>query len=96
MADAIVKTNEVIGPVKFGFGQLLKSTPEFAKLAFRFILYFATIITFVVQTISEIPQPIKDMVSRYALEVVTIVHFLSKMFGVDVEQPKSVADGKDQ
>lgn len=73
--------------VKFGFKQIFKPTPEGAKLVARGILYAVAIIVFIMQTVTEIPQPIKDAVSRYAVYVVSITHFVCRMFGVDVDQP---------
>lgn len=83
MAD--VKTTTV----KFGFGQIPKTTPEFAKWAFRGILYGATILNVIILTFSDIPDSVKIIVGKYSLEVVTFVHILSKMFGLDVEGPEN-------
>jgi hypothetical protein len=75
--------------VKFGFGQIPNTTPEFAKWIFRIVLYAAAVINLVILVVTEIPQPIKDTIARYSLEIVALVHGLSKMFGIDVEDVPS-------
>lgn len=78
--------------VKFGFSQLFKRTPEFAKLLFRIILYITAIIMFLMNLVTEIPEPIKTVVNKYCIYFITTVHFLSKMFGIEVKEPKTKED----
>lgn len=80
-------TTTIAGPVKFGFSQLFKPTPEFAKLAFRFVLYLMAVVVAVLNIFSEIPPDLKGKISAWALEIVTFTHFLSKLFGIQVEEP---------
>jgi hypothetical protein len=74
--------------VKFGFGQIPKTTPEFAKWAFRIVLYVAAVANFIIATVTEIPVPIAMIIAKYSLYAVTLVHGFSKMFGLQVEDPK--------
>lgn len=68
--------------VKFGFRQIANKTPEFAKIMFRFVLYATSALTLIINVISEIPEPIKLIITKYSLYAVTLVHGFSKMFGI--------------
>ncbi len=46
--------------IKFGFGQIAKKTPEFAKWMFRIVLYTASALTLIINVVTEIPEPIKN------------------------------------
>lgn len=74
--------------IKFGFGQIPNTTPEFAKWIFRIVLYAVAAINLVVTVINEIPQPLKIIVWKYSAYAVALVHGFSKMFGLPVEEPK--------
>lgn len=72
--------------VKFGLGQVGKTTPTWAKQLFRIVLYVATAVVITTQIITEIPEEIKVIVSKYAIEAVALVHAFSKLFGVDIKE----------
>ena len=74
--------------IKFGFGQIANATPGFAKWVFRAVLYMAAIANIVLGVVTEIPEPVKFIVLKYSLYGVTLVHSLSRMFGIEVEEPK--------
>lgn len=73
---------------KFGLGQIGKTTPIWAKNVFRIVLYVATALTLVTQIITEIPEDVKIAISRYSIEAVALVHALTKLFGVDLDETK--------
>jgi len=73
---------------KFGIGQIGNTTPIWAKNAFRVALYVATALVLVTQTITEIPEPIKVSIAKYALEAITLIHALTKLFGVQLDENK--------
>jgi len=81
--------------VKFGFGQLGKTTPEWAKNMFRVALYTAAAANFIVDTVTEIPPDVKVLVAKYSVYLVTAVHFFSKMWGIkisDIDGTNSLPD----
>lgn len=83
-------TPTVTGKLKFGFGQLFKPTPETAKLVFRFVLYASSVIVAVLTIFGDkIDIQTKQLISWWALNIVTFVHFLSKLFGVEVQDPQT-------
>lgn len=71
---------------KTGFGpdQVKLPTPQWATNIFRVVLYAAAVTTIVLGTITEIPDHVKVIVLKYSIEGVTLVHALSKMFGVSI------------
>ncbi len=69
--------------IKFGFGQIVKETPQFAKWMFRIVLYATSALTLIINVVTEIPEPIKLMITKYSLYAVTLVHGFSKMFGIE-------------
>lgn len=71
-------------PVKFGLGQITNPTPKVAKNVFRVVLYTAALINLVLQVIVEIPEPVRIMVGKYSIYAVTLVHSISKLFGIDI------------
>lgn len=70
--------------VKFGLGQIGNPTPQWATWTFRVLLYAGAIVTVVLSTVSEIPDNIKLVVAKYTLEGITLVHALTKMFGITI------------
>lgn len=74
--------------IKFGLNQIKSETPKFAVWTFRAILYAATIANLVIATIPEIPDHTADLIAKYSLYAITLTHSISKMFGLQVEQPK--------
>lgn len=80
-------------PIKFGLNQLQNATPAVATWVFRIVLYAVTISSIICNTVSEIPQPLKDLINHYGLEAVALVHLLSRFFGVDVSQYESFYKG---
>ncbi len=91
MKRVIVGTEAVpVSKVKttFGLKQINKSTPPWTKTVFRIVLYTATALTLVTQIVTEIPEDIKTMVAKYSLESVALVHALSKLFGVKIDDGK--------
>lgn len=66
----------------FGFNQIGKPTPATATWFFRVVLYTATTLTVVCSIITEIPEPIKYSIAKYSIEAVTLVHAMSRMFGI--------------
>ncbi len=67
---------------RFGFGQIPKTTPEFAKWIFRIVLYATSVINLVISVVTEIPPDIKMMMAKYSLYAVTMVHGFTKLFGL--------------
>lgn len=92
MAEEIetIKTVEVekktTAPIKFGIGQLQNATPKFATYIFRAVLYTAFIANTVCLMISEIPEPVKAAIAKYSVELIGVVHALSRLFGVDISK----------
>ncbi len=71
--------------IKFGFGQIFKTTPDAAKWCFRVVLYIASGLVLIVNTITEIPEPFKLAITKYSMYAVTFVHGFSKMFGISYD-----------
>ena len=71
----------------FGLNYITKQTPKFASYAFRAVLYLAAMVNIVLTTVVEIPPDTREMVGRYSLYAVTLVHAFSKLFGLPVEKP---------
>lgn len=71
-------------PIKFGFGQITNPTPRVAKNIFRVVLYAAALINLILQIVVEIPEPIRVIVAKYSIYAVTLVHGISKLFGIDI------------
>lgn len=74
--------------VKVGLNQVTKPTPQLATNIFRIVLYAAFVVNIVLATFADIPNEIKDIAGRYSIEIVTLVHALTKLFGLNVEEPK--------
>lgn len=68
----------------FGWKQIGKPTPASATWVFRTVLYTAAAVNIICMVISEIPQSVKDIIGRYSIEAVTLVHMFSKLFGVPI------------
>ena len=75
--------------VKFGFDQITQRTPDFARWIFRGVLYLAAIINLVLATVVEIPEDVREVVGRYSVYAVALVHGLSKMFGIEATGPEN-------
>lgn len=91
--DNTVKTET--GAVKFGIGQISNPTPKTAKNIFRVVLYAAALANLILQIVVEIPEPVRIIVAKYSIYAVTLVHGISKLFGIDVsdvEPPNTVMD----
>lgn len=69
--------------VKFGLKAITLPTPKVATQIFRAVLYAATVVTILTNTFTEIPPELKATINKYALEVVTAVHLISKLFGLE-------------
>lgn len=74
----------------WSFKHIPKTTPEFAKWAFRGVLYGLGVINLVLMIFTDIPVEIRNVVGRYSIEIVMFVHGVSKMFGIEVEDPATV------
>ncbi len=90
MAKKIQVGNTLVNPsetvTKFGFNQVGKTTPIWAKHLFRIVLYTAGALTLITQVVAEIPQEISAIIAKYSVEAVVLVHGFSKMFGVDIKE----------
>lgn len=89
----VEKTVVTNAPVKFGWKQLFKPTPQIAKNIFRVVLYAAALTNIFLMVIDEIPPHVEAIVGKYSIYAVTLVHMISKLFGIDitgVEPPASV------
>ena len=90
MAKKLLVDNKAVNPsetvVKFGFGQIGKTTPKWAKNAFRIVLYTATTLTLVTQIVTEIPADISTIIAKYSIEAVALVHAITKLWGVDLKE----------
>jgi hypothetical protein len=69
---------------KFGPKQIGNPTPQWATNIFRVALYLAAITTIVLGTISEIPDHVKVIVLKYSIEGVTLIHAITKLFGITI------------
>ena len=74
--------------IKFGFGQIANATPDFAKWLFRIVLYAVAIANLICTVVEEIPAPVKLVIYHYSAMLVALVHGLSRMFGIEVDEPK--------
>lgn len=81
--------------VKFGFSQIVKPTPDTAKKAFKVVLYTLGLVNLILAVFTDIPQPVKDVVGRYSIELAMFVHGFSKMFGIQVEDMPEVKQSGD-
>jgi hypothetical protein len=70
--------------VKFGFGQIFKPSPQWAKNVFRTVLYTSAVVGILSGIITEVPPTVKVIVLKYSLEATAAVHALSKLFGIDI------------
>ncbi len=71
--------------VKFGLGQIKNPTPKWATNVFRIVLYAAAVAGIIIGSISEIPDPVKVVILKYAAEVTLAVHALTKLFGIVID-----------
>lgn len=71
----------------FGFKQLVNPTPENAKKFFKAFFVGTTVITLIIQFFPQIPKHFSDIVSTYTVEANGFVFALTRLFGVEVEQP---------
>lgn len=91
MATVTTETSSSINSGwKWGFKQIPKTTPEFAKWAARGVLYSLAILNFSLLTFSAIPEHIKGIVAQYSIEIAAFVHGIAHMFGVTVEGPTTI------
>lgn len=81
--DVVVPKKDTV--VKFGFNQITNPTPEAATKVFRFVLYTTAIINLVLTIFTEIPVEISSMIFNYSIKIVTLVHAISKMFGLEIK-----------
>ena len=90
MAKKIQVGNALLNPsetvVKFGLGQVGKTTPIWAKNLFRIVLYGAMTLTLVTQIVTEIPVEISTAIAKYSIEAVALVHAITKLWGVDIKE----------
>lgn len=82
-AETVVTTT---APIKFGLGQIKNATPQVANWIFRITLYAVTASAIICNTVTEIPQGMKELINHYGLEAVALVHALSRLFGIDVSK----------
>ena len=82
----VAVTTEVDAPVKFGIDQIVNPTPKSVKNVFRWVLYAAALANLILQIVTEIPEPVRAIVAKYSLYAVTLVHGISKLFGVDISE----------
>lgn len=73
---------------KFGIGQIGKTTPEWAKKAFRIFFYVTGLTTVVLDIFTEIPPDIKLTINSAVIKALLLVHAASKMFGIDDNEYK--------
>ncbi len=78
--------NESEGKLKFGFGQIPNRTPKWARWTFRIFFYTTGIVTSLVDIFTEIPTDVKLTITAAVLKSNLLIHALSKMFGIDVDQ----------
>ena len=90
----IIMTEE---KVKFGISQINNPTPKWATQIFRAVLYTAAAASIVLGIVTEIPDHLKEVILRYSVETVALVHALSKLLGVTiVTDPTIPTDGGKQ
>jgi len=77
---------------KFGFGQILSETPKWATWIFRVVLYAAGATVIIVGSLHSIPAPVKVDILTTCSEVTLAVHGLTRMFGLQVQDPPSTTD----
>jgi hypothetical protein len=84
------QTTEPATVTKFGLNQIGNTTPQWATNIFRIALYAGAIATIVLSTITEIPDSVKLVIAKYTLEGITLIHALSKMFGITIQNDPTV------
>lgn len=67
-----------------GWAAIRMPTPAILTNIFRVLLYAAAIISFCLPLFPEIPETMALKIGNWALRIVTIIHFISKMFGIDI------------
>lgn len=67
-----------------GLAAIRMPTPALLTNIFRVLLYAATIISFCLPLFPEIPENLALKIGNWSLRIVTMVHFISKMFGIDI------------
>lgn len=70
---------------KFGFNQLVKKTPEWAKWAFGIVVTLTTVAAFVVHGDPAISQEVKSRVLLYLKGVDFLMLGFANMFGVQTK-----------
>lgn len=79
-----IKEAPVTSVFKDGYAAVKMPTPAVLTNIFRILLYAATIVSFCLPLFPEVPEHMALTIGNWSLRVVTIVHFISKMFGVDI------------
>lgn len=74
---------------KFGFSQITKTTPDWAKMFFKIIFGFTTIIIFVVAADPAISDLLKVRLNVYLNGFSMAVFLVSRLFGVEVKKTDS-------
>lgn len=70
--------------MKFGLSQIQQETPAIVKTVFGIVLYLSAAAIIVVNTITQIPAPVKVTIISICGEAVALVHAFSALFGVPV------------
>jgi hypothetical protein len=65
-------------------GQLFQPTPELAKSIATGVLYTAAIVNIILASIPQIPTPLNGDIAQYSLEGVTLVHAITRLFGISI------------
>lgn len=73
------------GTLTFGKVGLNLPTPKWVTQAFRAILYVVAISGLLCNIITEIPVELRDLINHYGIEVVAVIHLLSRFAGIKPE-----------
>ena len=72
--------------VKFGLGQITKTTPPLATNIFRVVLYTVGVLNIATMTFTAIPADVADMINKWSAEVIVFAHAVTKLFGLNIEK----------
>jgi hypothetical protein len=73
--------------MKFGLSQIFNPTPDQAKKVFKAFFVATTVIALILQFFPQIPKHFSDVVNSYVVEANGFVFALTRLFGVQVDQP---------